>query len=216
MQKSEYTEYKTLINTRSQVRILVLVLSDFSQILKYSYSFPRVHRVHEYKYSASTKLAPALLQFPNLQVLELHCYSEPCRFSSESCPNLKAIYLGAFFVGFPVLIKGLPASLEKIWLSWSSLDLESDLQALDSSLPHLEDLRFENKFGSDSKILGFIRARRSAAEQGAEVGGIKMKPIKKLTVRRGKFSNEVWLALEGLVEELVDLKDAPNVEEISI
>lgn len=156
------------------------------------------------------------LRFPNLQALELHYIDKRCTFPSESCPNLKVIYLNAPYPD-SVSIEGLPASLEKLWLSWSHTSFSwMGLSPLDSSLPHLEDLRLEKGFGNSSKALDLVRARRLAVEQGVEVGGIKMKPLKKLTVSKEKFSNENWLALEGLVEELVDLKEAPAVEEISV
>ena len=156
------------------------------------------------------------VHFPNLQVLELHFIDKQCTFSSETCPNLKAVYLNTASPD-SISVNGLPASVEKLWLSWNHASFWSiGLSQLDSSLPHLKDLRLEEQFPHSSKVFDLIRARRLAVEQEFEVRGIKMKPIKKLTVSKGKFSNENWSELGRLVEELVNVEDAPKVEEICL
>lgn len=117
-------------------------------------------------------------------------------------------------------IRFLPVSLEKVWLGWDLLltphSGSIDFWGLDSSLPHLEELRFQDRLIKPELLLELMRARRSAVEQGVEVDGIKMKHIKKLIIEKQQFSNQTWSELEGLVEELVDLKDAPKVEEICV
>lgn len=160
------------------------------------------------------------IDHPNLQVLEF----AGCHFGFPewfSTPNLRVARLTSN--GSIDVPEDLPLSLKSLWLgkAWYATSNPkmtiNRFMELRHSAPELEELRIDLETTFIPRtILWMLNARRVYSDMGMGVEGVEMKTIEKLTINTETFVAENLTSLQGLVEELVNTRGAPETMMIDI
>lgn len=160
------------------------------------------------------------VQFNHLKVLELsfrlqevfEIYYLPNAFPKvkliiQDIRNLKAL-------------SRLPPSTQEWWIR---VDVEprydsfyEDLTPLFDSGPRVRNLKIDmDLFGSKQNDMVQALEKRFALV-GSEINGEQMRPLEKLIISKKHFEKTLVSRLEGVVGEVIDVKDAPDRLQISI
>lgn len=147
---------------------------------------------------------------PNLQVLGLSSYS------SDYPSWLKIPTTSTLVTRFDVMAH-LPA-ISKLWIGNTSL---KHVDRLKDRCPELVELRVKTVVRSPSTkackdLISVLRQRKENCEAGLVAEGMRMVPLKTLTIDVGTLKSNILDQMKELVEEVVDIQEVSPVVEVEV